>query len=208
MAKYTGPVCRFCRKDGMKLYLKGERCNSERCSFDRRNYGPGQHGQQRSKLSDYGLQLREKQKVKRAYGLLEKQFRNLFKFAANKKGVTSEVFFQQLELRLDNVVYRMGFASSRYEARQIVGHKHIKVNGKTLNIPSARLKVGDTVTIADKSQKMSRFELASDHFSKRAALPWIDVDHAKKSGKVIALPQREDIHMNVKEHMIVELYSK
>ena len=208
MAKYTGPVCRFCRREGLKLFLKGERCLSERCAFERRNYAPGQHGQHRSKLSDYGLQMREKQKVRRVYGMQEKQFRAFFRLAASQRGVTSEVFFQNLELRLDNVVYRMGFASSRKEARQIVSHRHILVNGKILNIPSARIKVGDTVSVKEKSTSMSCFALSAEHYSKRAVLPWVDVDISKFTGKVIALPKREDVQLDVKEHMIVELYSK
>jgi small subunit ribosomal protein S4 len=152
--------------------------------------------------------MREKQKVRRVYGILEKQFRKIFKLAASKRGVTSEVFFQNLELRLDNVVYRMGFASSRNEARHVVGHRHIRVNDKVINIPSATLKVGDIVSVNGNSQKISRFQLAGDHYDKRAALPWIDVDRSKMSGKIIALPQRDDIQLNVKERMIVELYSK
>lgn len=208
VAKYTGPVCRFCRREGLKLFLKGERCLSERCAFERRNYAPGQHGQHRSKLSDYGLQMREKQKVRRVYGMQEKQFRDFFRLAASKRGVTSEIFFQNLELRLDNVVYRMGFASSRQEARQVVNHRHILVNGKIVNIPSARVKVGDVVSIKEKSASNARFALASEHFSKRASLPWIEVDSSKFTGKVVALPKREDIQLDVKEHMIVELYSK
>jgi len=208
LAKYNGPVCRFCRREGMKLFLKGDRCLTEKCSFDRKNYAPGQHGQRRSKLSEYGQQLREKQKVRRVYGVLEGPFRRLFKEASTKRGVTSEIFFQNLELRLDNVVYRMGLAKSRQEAKQVVRHNHVFVNGKKMNIPSARVSVGDEVSITEKSQKSSLFANTSETYSKRAALPWIDVDHDKFRGKVIALPQREDIQLNVKERLIVELYSK
>lgn len=208
MAKYNGPVCRFCRREGMKLYLKGERCLTDKCSFDRKNYAPGQHGQRRTKLSEYGLQLREKQKVRRVYGMLEKPFRSLFDKAAKKRGVTSEMFFRMLELRLDNVVYRMGFAGSRQEAKQVVRHNHILVNGKKFNIPSGQLKVGDVVTVSEKFKKNPRLGAVADLYAKRPPLPWIDVDHTKHTGKVIALPQRDDIQLNVKERLIVELYSK
>jgi small subunit ribosomal protein S4 len=209
LAKYTGPVCRFCRREGMKLFLKGERCLSERCSFDRKAYAPGQHGQKRGgKLSDFGIQLREKQKVRRVYGMFERQFRNTFKRAVKQRGVTSELFFRELELRLDNVAYRMGFAASRTEAKHVVRHNHILVNGKRLNIPSARLDVGDVVTLAPKSQSITRFQGSADLFARRPPLPWIDVDHTKHTGKVIALPQRDDIQLNVKERLIVELYNK
>jgi len=208
MARYRGPVCGFCRREGQKLFLKGERCLTDKCAFERRAYPPGQHGQRRSKLSEFGTQLREKQKVKRVYGMLEKQFRNEFDIAASKKGVTADTFFQNLELRLDNALFRMGFAVSRNDARQVVRHNHVLVNGKRLNIPSAKLKVGDVVTLKAKSEPMSRFELAKDHYAKRSTLPWIDVDLEKKTAKVIALPQRDDIQLNVKERLIVELYSK
>lgn len=208
MARYTGSQCRLCRREGGKLFLKGERCLTDKCSFDRRNYAPGQHGQRRSKLSEFGMQQREKQKVRRVYGMLEKQFRAEFDSASKKKGVTADLFFRSLELRLDNAVYRMGFASSRNDARQVVRHNHIMVNGKRVNIPSAKVKVGDEVTVAEKSKTMTRFALAKEHFAKRAALPWIDVDSDKMIAKVVALPQRDDIQLEVKERMIVELYSK
>ncbi len=208
MARYTGPVCRLCRREGEKLFLKGDRCYTDRCSFERRGYAPGQHGQRRTKLSEFGVQMREKQKVKRVYGLLERPLRNLFAKSDKERGVTSEIFFRNLELRLDNVVYRMGFARSRNEAKQIVRHNHILVNGKRCNIPSARMSVGDEVSLESVSQKQARFTLASDLFSKRAALAWFQVDHAKFSGKVTAEPTRSDIHMNVKERLIVELYNK
>lgn len=208
MARYTGPVCRLCRREGEKLFLKGDRCLTDRCSFERRGYAPGQHGQQRTKLSDFGVQMREKQKVKRVYGLLEKPLRNLFGKSAKERGVTSDIFFRNLELRLDNVAYRMGFARSRNEAKQVVRHNHILVNGKRCNIPSARLEVGDEVSLAPASQKQAKFTLAAELYARRAALPWVQVDHNKFSGKVIAEPTRSDIHMNVKERLIVELYSK
>jgi small subunit ribosomal protein S4 len=208
VAKYNGPVCRFCRRESMKLFLKGERCYSEKCSFDRRAHAPGQHGLKRGKLSEFGLQLREKQKVRRVYGIFERPFRNIFKRAEKQRGVTSEVFFQNLELRLDNVVFRMGFASSRQDAKQAVRHNHILVNGKRVNIPSATLEVGDEVAVVPKSLKVARFTLAGDLFTKRPALGWVQVDHSKFVGKVIALPKRDDIQLNVKERLIVELYNK
>ena len=208
MARYIGPVCRHCRREGAKLYLKGERCLSDRCAIERRGYAPGQHGQKRGKLSEFGTQLREKQKVKRIYGMLEKQFRNTFKRSAAERGVTSDIFFRNLELRLDNVVYRMGFARSRSEARQIVRHNHVLVNGKRCNIPSARMKVNDEISLAAKSQKTPGVVLSADLYAKRAALPWFNVDHAKHAGKIVANPTRDDVHMPVKERLIVELYSK
>jgi len=208
MARYRGPVCGFCRREGQKLFLKGERCLTDKCSIERRAYPPGQHGQRRSKLSEFGTQLREKQKVKRVYGMLEKQFRNEFHSAAAKKGVTADTFFQNLELRLDNAIFRMGFAVSRNDARQVVRHNHVLVNGKRVNIPSAKLAVGDIVTLREKSNAMSRFAMAQEHHAKRQPLPWLDVDLSKNTAKVIALPLRDDIQLNVKERLIVELYSK
>jgi small subunit ribosomal protein S4 len=208
MARYTGPVCGFCRREGMKLFLKGERCLTEKCAFDRRNYAPGQHGQKRTKLSEFGQQLREKQKAKRSYGMLEKQFRLEFKRALRTKGVTADIFFRNLELRLDNAVFRMGFAVSRNDARQVVRHNHILINGKRNNIPSAKLKVGDVVTLGADSVKSIRFELAKEHFGKRSTVNWLEINHDDASAKVIALPQKDDIQLNVKEHMIVELYNR
>ena len=208
MAKYCGPVCRFCRRESQKLFLKGERCFTEKCSIDRRAYPPGQHGQKRSKLSEFGVQLREKQTVKRVYGLQEKPFRNIFVKATQERGMTSEIFLRNLELRLDNVAFRMGFATNRQEGKQVVRHNHILVNGKRANMPGIKLEVGDVVTLAHKSQKMTRFMIASELFKKRSGLPWIEVDHGQFTGKVTALPRREDIHLNIKERLIVELYSK
>jgi small subunit ribosomal protein S4 len=209
LARYRGPACRLCRREGAKLFLKGERCLSDKCAFERKGYAPGVHGQRRSKLSEYGIQLREKQKVRRVYGMLEKQFRNLFQSAAKKRGgVTSETFFRNLEMRLDNVVFRMGFARSRNEARQVVRHNHILVNGKRLNIPSAQLRVGDEINVAPKSTKSAMFGLSSEHFQKRPSLPWIEIDHSKSVGKITAEPTRDDIQLPVKERLIVELYSK
>jgi len=186
----------------MKLFLKGERCLTEKCAIDQ--HGAKKHG----KLSEFGLQLREKQKVRRVYGIMERPFRNIFKRAVEERGITSEVFFQHLELRLDNVAFRMGFATSRNEAKQVVRHNHILVNGKRVNIPSVKLRVGDVVSLKEKSQKNAKYMASADHFAKRPPLPWIDVDHTKFTGKVIALPQRDDIQLAVKERMIVELYNK
>lgn len=210
MARYTGAVCRICRREGNKLYLKGERCYTEKCAIDRRNYAPGMQGAEgkKGKLSEYGQQLREKQKVRRTYGLMERQFRTLFKKAAQKKGVTSENFFRDLELRLDNVIYRMGLARSRNEARQVVRHNHVIVNNKRVNIPSMQIKVGDEVQIAEKSKNKVIFEQSKELYGKKAQLGWFEVDHSKQSGKIIALPMREDIQMPVKDRLIVELYSK
>ena len=192
----------------MKLFLKGERCMTDKCAFERKGYAPGQHGQRRAKVSEYGSQLREKQKVKRVYGLLERQFRLTFEHSVLERGVTSEIFFRNLELRLDNVVFRMGFSRSRNEGRQVVRHNHVLVNGKRCNIQSARLKVGDVVTVAQKSQSKSQFKSSGELFARRLALPWVQVDHGKATGKVVAQPTRDDIGLPVKERLIVELYSK
>lgn len=208
MAKYNGPVCRLCRREGQKLFLKGERCLTDKCSIDRHEYPPGMHGQRRSKLSEYGSQLREKQKVRRLYGLMEKPFRNLFAQSNKEKGVTSENFFRKLELRLDNVVYRMGYARSRQEARQVVRHNHILLNGKRCNIPSARLKVGDEVSLKEKSKEKAIFIDADALYQKRPSLPWFEVDRSKNIGKITAEPTRDDIGFAVKERLLVELYSK
>jgi small subunit ribosomal protein S4 len=210
VARYTGPVCRICRREGTKLYLKGERCYSEKCAVDRKNYPPGMHAAEgkKNKLSEFGQQLREKQKVRRAYGLMERQFRLTFQKAAAKRGVISENFFCALELRLDNVVYRMGLARSRNEARQVVRHNHVLVNDKRVNIPSMQVKVGDTVALAEKSKGKAIFELCKDFYNKKSQIGWFEVDHSKHTGKVTALPTREDIQMPVKDRLIVELYSK
>ena len=210
MAKYNGPVCRLCRREGQKLFLKGERCMTDKCSFERRDYIPGQHGQsvRRGKLSEFGQQMREKQKVKRVYGILERPFRNIFAKAIRERGVTANIFFRRLELRLDNVVFRMGFARSRQEAKQVVRHNHILVNGRRLNIPSAMLKIGDEIRLTEKSAPKTMFQAADQLFQKRPALAWFQVDHAKNVGKIVSEPQRDDIGLVVKERMIVELYSK
>lgn len=208
MARYTGPVCRFCRRENQKLFLKGDRCFTEKCAFERRAYPPGQHGQGRIKFSEYGLQLREKQKVRRMYGLLEKQFRNLFAKADRLRGITGENFLNMLERRLDNVVYRAGFASSRSEARQLVRHGHFVVNGKKVNIPSYELAKGDEVQVQTKSQNLTQIK-ASVEASKRKEVPqWLEMSPADLKAKVRDLPARDDITAPIEERLIVELYSK
>ena len=207
MARYTDPSCRLCRREGQKLFLKGERCYSTKCAVEKRNYAPGQHGQSRRvKVTEYGLQLREKQKAKRFYGLLETQLRNYFDKAAKKKGLTGENLLVFLETRLDNVVFRMGFASSRKEARQLVTHNHFTVNGKKQNIPSFQLKEGDVVKVKEKSTTSPKFREIRDMSISTPS--WITVDTDKLEGKVVAMPRREEIDTPIAEHLIVELYSK
>lgn len=208
MAKYTGSVCRLCRRERQKLFLKGERCYTDKCSVSRRTYAPGQHGQERKKLSEYGIQLREKQKAKRFYGVLESQFKKYFEMAAKRKGITGENLLQILETRLDNVVYRMGFASSRAQARQLVNHGHFLVNGKKVNIPSYLVKVGDVVEPREKSKEMALIKENMEDASSRIVPGWLEVDKERMTGKVVSLPKREDIDLQVREHLIVELYSK
>ena len=207
MARYTDASCRLCRREGQKLFLKGERCYSPKCAIEKRNYAPGQHGQNnRKKVSEYGLQLREKQKAKRFYGVLETQFRNYFEKAAKKKGITGENLLIMLETRLDNAVFRMGFASSRKEARQLVRHGHFTVNGAKENIPSFQVKAGDTIKVKEKSASSPKFKEIKDM---SISVPsWITVDVEKLEGKVVAMPRREDIDTPIAEHLIVELYSK
>ena len=207
MARYTGSSCRLCRREGQKLFLKGERCYCSKCALERRAYAPGQHGQDRKgKQSNYGLQLREKQKAKRFYGLLETQFRNYFEKAAKKKGVTGENLLIMLETRLDNTVFRMGFASSRKEARQLVLHGHFTVNGQKQNIPSFAVKAGDVIKVKEKSTASPKFKEIKEMAISTPS--WISIDTEKLEGKVLALPRREDIDTPVAEHLIVELYSK
>ena len=190
MARYTGASCRLCRREGQKLFLKGERCYGNKCAVVRRAYAPGQHGAQRKKLSEYGVQLREKQKAKRFYGILESQFRKYFDIAVRKKGVTGEVLLQILESRLDNVVYRMGFASTRAEARQLVRHGHFEVNGRRVNIPSYLVKVNDTISVKEKSKKLERFKEILDVTGAKIVPNWLEVDQENLTGKVAALPAR------------------
>jgi len=208
MARYTDASCKLCRREGQKLFLKGERCYTNKCAIGRRPYAPGQHGAQKKKLSEYGIQLREKQKAKRFYGLLESQFRKYFEIANRKKGVTGENLLQLLESRLDNVVYRLGFGTTRAEARQLVTHGHFTVNGKKLNIPSYIVKVGDTVDVSEKGKKSVRFKEILDITGAKVVPKWLEVDQENLKGKIVALPAREDIDLNVQEHLIVELYSK
>ncbi|MBE6030694.1 MAG: 30S ribosomal protein S4 [Clostridiales bacterium] len=206
MARYTDANCRLCRREGQKLFLKGERCYSSKCALEKRNYAPGQHGQNRKKMSDYGTQLREKQKTKRFYGLQETQFRNLFDKAARKKGMTGENLLILLESRLDNVVFRLGFASSRKEARQLVTHSHFTVNGKKVNIPSYEVKAGDVIKVKEKSTNSPKFKEVKEM---SITVPsWLTVDVEKLEGKVVTLPTRSEIDTPVAEHLIVELYSK
>jgi small subunit ribosomal protein S4 len=207
MARYTGPSCRQCRREGQKLFLKGERCYSNKCAVDKRSYAPGQHGQnRRAKVTEYGLQLREKQKAKRFYGLLEAQFRNYFDKAAKQKGLTGENLLIMLETRMDNVVFRMGFASSRKEARQLVTHNHFTVNGKKQNIPSYLVVAGDVIKVKEKSTSSPKFKEIKDMSISTPS--WISVDTDKLEGRVLAMPLREEIDTPVAEHLIVELYSK
>ena len=207
MARYTDAKCRLCRREGIKLFLIGERCNTEKCALERRAYAPGEHGQRRGKRSDYGIQLREKQKVRRAYGLLEKQFRLYFHKAERMKGVTGENLLNLLETRLDNVVYRAGLAASRSEARQVVRHRHILINGRTVNIPSFQVKSGMEITVREKSKNHGRLTVCVEA-PLREAPSWLEVDRTELTIKVISGPTREDIDLPVQESLIVELYSK
>ena len=208
MARYTDAVCRLCRREGMKLFLKGERCLSDKCAISKRNYAPGQHGQRRTKLSEYGLQLREKQKVKRTYGVLESQFRRYFQKAASSKEVTGSELLVLLERRLDNVVYLMGFADSRAQARQLVYHGHIRVNGRRVDIPSFLIKQGDIVEPREKSRELDMVRSAMERLSQKQIPAWIHVDPESMRGVVQALPKRHDLTMPFHEQLIVELYSK
>ena len=208
MARYTESVCRLCRRENLKLFLKGERCYTDKCAIERRNYPPGQHGQGRPKFSEYSIQLREKQKVKRIYGLLEKQFRRTFAEAARTKGITGETLLVLLERRLDSVAYRLGFASSRAEARSLVRHGHIHVNGKKVNIPSYTIRAGDVVSVKEPSRQMGRVLSAMEGAQRRGVPEWAEVDRETYSGRIKVLPSRNDITMPINEKLIVELYSK
>lgn len=206
MARHTGPVCRLCRAEGIKLFLKGEKCNSGKCPIVRRAYRPGQHGQARHKVSEYGLRLREKQKARRFYGVLEKQFVGYYELATRKKGVTGERLLQLLETRLDNVIHRLGFAPSRPAARQMVQHGHIAINGRRVDIPSFRVKVGDKVSVLEKSAEFVKRLAAATPVAK---IPnWLTVDLEKVTGSVVAIPAREDIDTPIRENLIVEYYSR
>lgn len=208
MARYCGSVCRLCRRENQKLFLKGDRCYTEKCSFERRGYPPGQHGMGRVKFSEYGLQLREKQKIKRIYGLLEKQFRNLFEKALRMKGVTGSNLLSMLERRLDNVVYRSGLANSRTEARQMVRHGHFHVNGKRVDIPSFLVGKGDQIQVDEKSQSVTRIMAALESVKRREIPQWLELDAAGKSARVRDIPGRDDVTAPMEERLVVELYSK
>ncbi|MFP4212611.1 MAG: 30S ribosomal protein S4 [Desulfohalobiaceae bacterium] len=208
MARYTEAKCKLCRREGTKIFLKGDRCYTDKCPFERRPYPPGQHGRRRKKSTDYGTQLREKQKVRRMYGLMEKQFHNSFKKAEARKGVTGTNLLQYLELRLDNVVYRMGFANSRDQARQLVRHGHFLLNGTKVDIPSMSLKQGDVLQVQEKSKKVGIIQEAQEILARRGSPQWLEIDSENFKGTVQALPQREDITFPINEHLIIELYSK
>ena len=207
MSRYTGPVCRLCRREGMKLYLKGDRCYSDRCAINKRNYAPGQHGQSRKKVTEYGMQLREKQKVRRFYGINESQMVKYFNMAEKMKGITGENLLKILESRLDNVVYRMGFGASRAEARQLVTHGHFLLNGQKATIPSMLITVGDEVSVKAKSKNSEKIkDLVENHNGNTVA--WLNVDLEQLKGTIIAEPSREDIDIPIEEHLIVEMYSR
>jgi small subunit ribosomal protein S4 len=208
MARYTGPVCKLCRREGAKLFLKGERCYKEKCAIDKKNYAPGQHGKVKRKLSDYGIQLREKQKVKRIYGVLETQFRGYFRKAVKMEGITGANLLVTLERRLDNVVYRSGLTMSRPQARQFVTHGHITVNGKKVDIPSYLVKEGDVVGLRETSKIKDIVKLSLETAEGRGLPQWISLEKADIQAKVLKMPVREDIYGDIKEHLIVELYSK
>jgi small subunit ribosomal protein S4 len=211
VARYTGPVCKLCRREGTKLFLKGTRCLTEKCAVERRAYAPGQHGQstgRRRKASEYAKQLREKQKVKRIYGLSEQQFRNVFDRVLKEPGITGEALLVALESRLDNIVYRMGFATSRRQARQLVRHRHIQVNGRAVDIPSYRIRPGDEVRVAERSREQVQVRAALEHFGRSQPVSWIQVDTDKAQGKMTQRPTRDAIPIAAQEQLIVELYSK
>lgn len=208
MARYIGPVCKQCRREGAKLFLKGERCYTDKCGFDRRPYPPGVHGQRRSKVTEYGIRLREKQKVRRIYGMVESQFRKYFEMAERQKGVTGEIFLSLLERRLDSAVFRLGMATTRAEARQLVRHKHVKVNGRTVNIPSFLLRPGDKITVRERSKKLGRIEGALEMASRREQADWLDFDRDNLTATVKTLPTREGITLPIQEQLIVEFYSR
>jgi len=209
MARYSGPVCRLCRREGMKLFLKGERCYTEKCAIEKRNFPPGQHGKRRAaKLAGYGLQLREKQRVKRIYGVLEEQFRLYFESAERQRGITGEILLQLLERRLDNVVYRLGLATSRPQARELVRHGHFAVNGRNVNIPSFLVKAGDAVGVKARSQKNPTISHAMEEVKGRGVPEWLQLQPERFEGRVVSLPTRAQINLPIQEQLIVELYSK
>ena len=209
MARYTGAVCRLCRRESQKLFLKGDRCYTDKCALERRAYAPGMHGNARNKkMSEYGVQLREKQKARRYYGVLESQFADYFEMASKRKGMTGENLLAILESRLDNVVYRLGFAMSRAEARQLVRHGHFTINGKKVNIPSMLVNVGDVIELKDTSRSLDKFKGSLEANASRVIPKWLEMDKTHNTAKVVAVPAREDIDLPIEEHLIVELYSK
>jgi small subunit ribosomal protein S4 len=208
VAKYRGPVCRLCRREGVKLFLKGTRCMTEKCAVERRSYPPGQHGQGRQRLSDYSAQLREKQKLKRIYGLQERQFRGLFERAERKTGVTGEHLLKLLECRLDNVVYRLGFAASRKEARQLINHGHLMVNGRKLDVPASLIKANDVIEVRERSRSLLPIQAALEAVDGRGIPNWLDLEKGAFKGTVRSLPTKDDIALPVNEQMVVELYSR
>ncbi len=208
MARYRDSVCKLCRREGLKLFIKGDRCYSDKCAIERREYPPGQHGQGRKKFSEYGAQLREKQKIRRVYGVLEKQFRKIFWEAERRKGVTGHNLIQLLESRLDNMVYRLGFANSRNEARLLIGQRHFSVNGKTVTIPSYFTKAGDEVSVREKSKKSARIQESVKAVQRRGIPEWLELDEKSVSGTIKMLPERMQITMPMNEQLVVELYSK
>lgn len=208
MARYSGAVCKLCRREGMKLFLKGDRCYSDKCSIERREYAPGQHGQNRVKFSEYGTQLREKQKIKRIYGILERQFRRIFHEAERRKGITGDMLIQLLEARLDNMVYRMGFANSRAEARMLIRQRHFSVNDKIVSIPSYIVRAGDVVKVRDGSKSVVRIQAAVEAVQRRGVPEWLELDSTAFSGVVRMIPARSQITIPMNEQLVVELYSK
>jgi small subunit ribosomal protein S4 len=208
MARYTESVCRLCRRQGVKLFLKGDKCFGPKCPVERRNYAPGEHGQRRRKISDYGIQLKEKQKIKDIYGVLERQFRKTFEQAERRPGITGENLLQILEMRLDNIVYRFGWASSRPQARQLVRHGHFKLNGRKTDIPSAQVKPGDTVSIREESRDSEYFQTVVPTMAKKTIPKWLSLDPEGFSGRAITVPTREEIDTNVSEQLVVEYYSR
>lgn len=208
MSRYKGPVCKLCRREGMKLFLKGDRCYSDKCGIERREYPPGQHGQNRIKFTEYGTQLREKQKIKRIYGILERQFRRIFHEAERKKGVTGDTLVQLLESRLDNIVYRFGFANSRAEARMLITQRHFEINGKLVSIPSYIVKTGDTITVRQGSRNVTRVQASMEAVQRRGVPEWLELDPANFKGTVRMIPARNQITIPMNEQLVVELYSK
>lgn len=208
MGRYLGPVCRLCRREGMKLFLKGEKCFTPKCPIERRSYAPGMHGQLRRKVSDYGIRLREKQRAKRVYGILERQFRRHFEEAERRAGATGENLLQILETRLDNVVYRLGFADSRAQARQLVRHGHFEVNGRKTDIPSFQVKPGDVISVRDRSRSLEYFKMVAEELKRKQVPSWLSLDPLAMAGRVLALPRREEIDAQINENLIVEFYSR